>query len=82
MAAAELSAARQEADTRCAVFFVSSRGRTSFIQAYRDHGHRLSTIDPLGSEPPGHPQLDASFFGTSLEELRELPASLVFENGT
>ena len=53
---------------------------TSFLQAYRNHGHQLAAIDPLGSEPPGHPQLDPSFFGTSLEELREVPASLVFEN--
>ena len=52
---------------------------TSFIQAYRDHGHQLSHVDPLGSAPPGHPQLDPSFFGTSVEELEELPASLVME---
>ncbi len=79
MAAAQLSAARKEAHAMRSLLRVVARA-TSFIQAYRDHGHRLSTIDPLGSEPPGHPQLDASFFGTSLEELRELPASLVFEN--
>ena len=52
---------------------------TSFIQAYRDHGHQLSHVDPLGSAPPGHPQLDPSFFGTSVEELEDLPASLVME---
>ena len=79
MDAAELSAARQGAHSMRHLLRVVARA-TSFIQAYRDHGHRLSTIDPLGSEPPGHPQLNASFFGTSLEELRELPASLVFEN--
>ena len=77
--AAELSAARQEADKMRRLLPVVARA-TAFIQAYRVHGHQLSTIDPLGSEPPGHPQLDPSFFGTSLEELRELPASLVFEN--
>ena len=53
---------------------------TSFIQAYRDHGHHLSHIDPLGSSPPGHPQLDPSFFGTSMEELEVLPASLIMED--
>lgn len=79
MAAAELSAARHEADRMRGLLRVVARA-TSFIQAYRDHGHQLSTIDPLGSQPPGHPQLDPSFFGTSLEELRELPASLVFED--
>jgi 2-oxoglutarate dehydrogenase E1 component len=75
----DLNTAQQEAQRMRGLLRVVARA-TSFIQAYRDHGHRLSTIDPLGAEPPGHPQLDPSFFGTSLEELRELPASLVFDN--
>jgi 2-oxoglutarate dehydrogenase E1 component len=55
---------------------------TALIQAFRDHGHQLARIDPLGSEPPGHPQLSPAFYGTSTEELRELPASLILaENG-
>jgi 2-oxoglutarate dehydrogenase E1 component len=71
-------AARAEADAVRRLLPVVARA-TSFIQAYRDHGHQLSHIDPLGSSPPGHPQLDPSFFGTSVEELEELPASLVME---
>lgn len=51
----------------------------ALIQAFRDHGHQLATIDPLGSEPPGHPQLDPAFFGTSMEELGEVPTSLVMD---
>ncbi len=54
---------------------------TSLVQAFRDHGHQLARIDPLGSQPPGHPQLDPAFFGTSMEELREIPTSVVLENG-
>jgi 2-oxoglutarate dehydrogenase E1 component len=55
---------------------------TALVQAFRDHGHRLAKIDPLGSEPPGHPQLSPAFFGTSTEELKDLPASLILsENG-
>ena len=56
---------------------------TALVQAFRDHGHRLAIIDPLGSEPPGHPQLSPAFFGTSAEELGKLPASLILhdENG-
>ena len=50
---------------------------TSLVQAFRDHGHQLARIDPLGSDPPGHPQLDPSFFGTSMEQLEALPASTV-----
>ena len=52
---------------------------TAFAQAFRDHGHQLANIDPLGSEPPGHPQLDPAFFGTSIDELSRIPAHIVFE---
>lgn len=54
---------------------------TALVQAFRDHGHQLARIDPLGSEPPGHPQLNPAFFGTSMEELREIPASVVLGSG-
>jgi 2-oxoglutarate dehydrogenase E1 component len=53
----------------------------ALIQAFRDHGHQLAGIDPLGSEPPGHPQLDPSFFGTSMEELSAVPTSLIMDDG-
>ena len=53
---------------------------TSFIQAFRDHGHMLAAIDPLGSPPPGHPQLDPTFFGTTFEELEQIPAAVVLDN--
>jgi 2-oxoglutarate dehydrogenase E1 component len=52
----------------------------ALIQAFRDHGHQLARIDPLGSEPPGHPQLDPAFFGTSTEDLEEIAASLILEH--
>jgi 2-oxoglutarate dehydrogenase E1 component len=56
---------------------------TALVQAFRDHGHQLARIDPLGSDPPGHPQLSPAFHGTSTDELKELPASLIIkENGT
>jgi len=47
------------------------------VQAFRDHGHQLARLDPLGSEPPGHPQLDPAFFGTTRGELEEIPASII-----
>jgi 2-oxoglutarate dehydrogenase E1 component len=53
-----------------------SRG-TALVQSFREHGHKLSRIDPLGSEPPGHPKLSPAFYGTSMEELSQLPSSLV-----
>lgn len=52
---------------------------TALVQSFRDHGHKLARLDPLGSEPPGHPQLSPAFFGTSMDELAELPASLIIE---
>ncbi|MEJ2538379.1 MAG: 2-oxoglutarate dehydrogenase E1 component [Gemmatimonadota bacterium] len=51
----------------------------SFVQAYRDHGHTLAQIDPLGTPPPGHPQLDPGFFGISMEDLEQVPASVVMD---
>jgi 2-oxoglutarate dehydrogenase E1 component len=53
----------------------------ALVQAFRDHGHQLAQIDPLGSEPPGHPQLDPGFFGISMDELEEIPTSLILEEG-
>ena len=53
----------------------------ALIQAFRDHGHQLAGTDPLGSEPPGHPQLDPGFFGTSMEDLEEIPTSLILREG-
>lgn len=55
---------------------VVARG-ASLVQAFREHGHQMARLDPLGSEPPGHPQLDPAFFGTTLDELEEVPASVI-----
>jgi 2-oxoglutarate dehydrogenase E1 component len=52
----------------------------ALVQAFRDHGHQLARIDPLGSEPPGHPQLNPAFFGTTMEDLALLPSSLVLDD--
>ena len=51
------------------------------LQAFREHGHQAARIDPLGSEPPGHPQLDPGYFGTTMEELEEIPTSVLFPEG-
>jgi 2-oxoglutarate dehydrogenase E1 component len=52
----------------------------ALVQAFREHGHQLARLDPLGGDPPGHPQLSPAFFGTSMEELAALPASLVMDD--
>jgi 2-oxoglutarate dehydrogenase E1 component len=74
------AAVSAEADRLRALLPVVARA-TSFVQAFRDHGHMLARIDPLGGEPPGHPQLDPSFFGTSMEELEKVPASVIMAEG-
>ena len=51
------------------------------LQAFREHGHQAARIDPLGSAPPGHPQLDPAYFGTTMEELEEIPTSVLFPEG-
>jgi len=50
----------------------------NLLQAFREHGHQAARIDPLGSNPPGHPQLDPAYFGTTMEELEAIPASVLF----
>jgi 2-oxoglutarate dehydrogenase E1 component len=52
---------------------------TSFVQAFRDHGHTQARINPLHATRTEHPQLDPSFFGTSMEELEAVPASVIME---
>jgi 2-oxoglutarate dehydrogenase E1 component len=77
--AGEVAATSGAAGDLRRVLPVVSRG-AALVQAFRDHGHRLARIDPLGSEPPGHPQLTPSFFGTSMEELEAIPASVVLDD--
>lgn len=50
----------------------------NLLQAFREHGHQAARIDPLGSEPPGHPQLDPAYFGTTMDDLAAIPASVLF----
>ena len=54
---------------------------SNLLQAFREHGHQAARIDPLGSTPPGHPQLDPAYFGTTMEELEAIPTSVLFPEG-
>ena len=67
------------ADSRRLLDLVARAAR--LLQAYREHGHQAARVDPLGSEPPGHPQLDPEYFGTTMEELEEIPTSVLFPEG-
>jgi 2-oxoglutarate dehydrogenase E1 component len=49
------------------------------VDAYRLHGHYAARLDPLGSEPGGHPMLESSFHGVTEAEL-DAPAGLLIHN--
>lgn len=52
-------------------------GAVNYAQAIREHGHLAALLDPLGTAPPGDPQLDPAAHGITEDDLRSLPASLV-----
>jgi 2-oxoglutarate dehydrogenase E1 component len=47
------------------------------VDAYRLHGHTAARLDPLASEPRGHPMLAPSFHGIQARDLETIPASLL-----
>jgi 2-oxoglutarate dehydrogenase E1 component len=49
----------------------------ALAQNIRLFGHRAARLDPLGSEPPGDPHLDAGAYGLREQDLANLPASVV-----
>jgi multifunctional 2-oxoglutarate metabolism enzyme len=44
-------------------------GVMSLINAYRVRGHLIADLDPLGSEPSYHPELDPATYGLTLWDL-------------
>jgi 2-oxoglutarate dehydrogenase E1 component len=52
-------------------------GASKFIRHIRDFGHTAAQLDPLGSEPPGDPTLDPSFYRISEEDLEDLPTLII-----
>ncbi|MBW3552607.1 MAG: 2-oxoglutarate dehydrogenase E1 component [Gemmatimonadetes bacterium] len=47
------------------------------VDAHRLHGHTAARLDPLGSEPRGHPMLSPEFHGIQASDLAAIPASLL-----
>src|SRR5687768_9765822 len=45
----------------------------SLVQAIRNYGHLGARIDPLGSPPPGAPELTPEFHGITEADLRRVP---------
>ncbi len=70
---------RWEADRQTARSYAGSGIRTAevvkeaavlqLINAYRVRGHLIADLDPLGSEPNYHPELDPSHYGLTIWDL-------------
>ncbi len=56
---------------------VAGAGVAALAQAIRFFGHLGAQLDPLGSSPPGDPQLELATHGVHVEDLAALPASVV-----
>ncbi len=50
---------------------------SALAHAIRERGHLGAQLDPLGSEPPGDPALQAEAHGLTDEDLEQLPPSVV-----
>src|SRR3982750_1646039 len=58
-------------------------GAAALVEAIRQYGHLAVQLDPLGTPPPGGPELTSEFHGITDEDLALVPASaLGFETGT
>jgi 2-oxoglutarate dehydrogenase E1 component len=52
-------------------------GASKHVRHIRDFGHRAAKLDPLGSEPPGDPTLDPTFYRITDEDLDHLPPLII-----
>jgi 2-oxoglutarate dehydrogenase E1 component len=52
-------------------------GVAALAQAIREYGHLAAKLDPLGSQPPGAPELDPGFHGVAEADLAKVPARVV-----
>src|SRR5262249_33432221 len=57
------------------------RGAASLAQAIREYGHLCARIDPLGSDPPGDPELSPGTHGIREEDLAALPPEVIGPTG-
>ncbi|CAN5697086.1 2-oxoglutarate dehydrogenase E1 component [soil metagenome] len=52
-------------------------GASKHVRHIRDFGHRAAKLDPLGSEPPGDPTLDPTFYRITNDDLETQPALII-----
>ncbi len=55
----------------------SAAAAGALAEDYRTHGHLLVPVDPLGSEPPGHPAVQLAFHGVTEDDLADVPAAAI-----
>src|SRR5690625_672584 len=49
--------------------FRTAIAAAALVDAYRLHGHHAAELDPLGSEPEGHPALEPEYHATPRPDL-------------
>ncbi|MCW2961089.1 MAG: 2-oxoglutarate dehydrogenase, subunit [Thermoleophilia bacterium] len=49
----------------------------AIVKAFRTHGHLAANLDPLGSPPPGDPNMDPATVGLTDEIMRTIPAKVL-----
>src|SRR5215218_5454433 len=65
------------------VYLRKVAGAAALVDAIRQYGHLAVQLDPLGTPPPGAPELTPEFHGISEADLAAVPGSaLGFASGT
>lgn len=55
----------------------SAAAAGALTEECRTHGHLLVPVDPLGSEPPGHPAVRIEYHGVTEADLDRVPAAAI-----
>src|SRR4026209_2122948 len=56
-------------------------GAAELIDSIRAYGHLAAEIDPLGTRPPGTPELTAEFHGIAESDLATIPGDVLDAKG-
>src|SRR5688572_16005671 len=68
----------EPATARAGLPVLKAVGAVNLAQSIRRYGHLAAQLDPLGDPPPGDPSLMPETHGVTADDLRGLPASLVW----
>jgi 2-oxoglutarate dehydrogenase E1 component len=68
----------ETSDTAAGQPVLKSVGAVNLVHSIRRYGHLAAQLDPLGSRPLGDPSLLPETHGVTNEDLRALPASLIW----